>query len=124
MSERLTVRLAYQRGWQVVDGSTVLATFETKEGAFQYLVDRGARVHLQWRRTKIGGQEPPYDFAAEFQSESVGRIKKEMHGPSAGLWFWSCFVGGARGSTETRDEAVFEVERAYTRIVVKADYPK
>ncbi|TPM55370.1 hypothetical protein FJ959_18370 [Mesorhizobium sp. B2-2-4] len=124
MSDRLTVRLAYQRGWQVVDGSTVLRTFETKEGAFQFLVDRGARVHLHWRRTKIGGQEPPYDFDAEFQSESVGRIKKELHGPSAGRWFWSCFVGGARGSTEIRDEAVFEVERAYTRIVVKADYPK
>ena len=49
---------------------------------------------------------------------------KEQHGPSAGIWFWSCFKGGARGSTETKDEAVFEVERAYTRIVVKADYPK
>ncbi|TPJ84076.1 hypothetical protein FJ422_17595 [Mesorhizobium sp. B2-6-3] len=122
MNERLTARLAYQRGWQVVDGSTVLATFATKEGAFQYLVDRGARVHLQWRRTKIGGQEPPYDFAAEFQSESVGRIKKELQGPSAGRWYW--YQGSSKGSIDTKGEAVFEVERAYTRIVVKADWPK
>ncbi|TPK38727.1 hypothetical protein [Mesorhizobium sp. B2-5-3] len=124
MTDRLTVRLAYQRGWQVVDGSTILETFETKEGAFQFLLDRCARVHLRWGRTVIGGQDAPYDFAARFQSQSIGRIWKELHGPSAGLWFWSCFVGGARGSTETRDEAVFQVERAYTRIVVKADYPK
>lgn len=26
MSERLKVRFAYQRGWQVVDGSTILGT--------------------------------------------------------------------------------------------------
>ena len=40
------------------------------------------------------------------------------------VWSWSCFVGGARGSTETKDEAVFEVERTYTRTVGRADWPK
>ncbi|MCA0057118.1 hypothetical protein [Mesorhizobium sp. B261B1A] len=122
MSERLKVRLAYQSGWQVVDDNTVLETFETKEGAFQYLVDRGARVHLHWGRTVIGGETRPYDFAAKFQSESVGRIMKELHGPSAGRWYW--YQGSSKGSTETKEEAVFHVERAYTRIVVKADWPK
>lgn len=28
MNERLKVRFAYQRGWQVVDGSTILQTFQ------------------------------------------------------------------------------------------------
>lgn len=123
-SDRLIVRLADQRGWQVVDGSTILGTFESKEGAFRYVMDRGARVRLQWGRTVIGGPPSPFDFCGDFQGRSVGRIKKELHGPSAGRWFWSCFVGVARGSTDTRVEAVFQVERAYTRIVVKADYPK
>jgi hypothetical protein len=47
MSERLVVRLAYQRGWQVVNGSEILETFATKEEAFQFLVYRGARVRLE-----------------------------------------------------------------------------
>jgi hypothetical protein len=119
--ERLTVRLAYQRGWQVVDGSTILQTFDTKEDAFQFLVDRGARVHLVWSRTVIGGQTAPFDFTAKFQDERAGRIMKE-HGKSAGIWSW--FSGSSSGRVETRDEAVYAVERAYTRAVVKADYPK
>jgi hypothetical protein len=122
MIDRLTVRFAYQRGWQVVDGSTILETFDTKEGAFQYLVDRGARVHLQWRRTIIGGGSKPYDFSAEFQSKYVGRIMMDFHPPSKGIWNW--YQGSSRGSVQTKDDAVFAVERAYTRIVVKADYPK
>jgi hypothetical protein len=121
-ADRLTVRLAYQRGWQVVDGSVVVATFDNKEGAFQHLVEQGARVHLQWGRTVIGGQTAPCDFAAKFQSEYVGRIKKEMFGPSQGRWFW--FRGSLTGTVDTRDEAVIAVERAYTRIVAKADWPK
>ncbi|MCV3209581.1 hypothetical protein OHD62_17205 [Mesorhizobium sp. YC-39] len=124
MTDRLKVRFAYQRGWQVVDENAVLQTFETKEAAFQFLVDRGARVWLDWSRTVIGGRTARYDFAASFQTESVGRIMKTTDGPSAGTWFWSCYSGGARGTVDTKDEAVFGLERAYTRIVVKADYPK
>ncbi|TGR34622.1 hypothetical protein EN845_01175 [Mesorhizobium sp. M8A.F.Ca.ET.202.01.1.1] len=122
MTDRFTVRLAYQRGWQVVDGSAIAHTFETKEDAFQSLVDRGARVHLSWRRTVIAGASVPYDFSAEFQSKYAGRIKKEMHGPSAGKWFW--FQGSSRGEVATKDDAIFQVERAYTCLVVKADHPK
>ncbi|RWF54581.1 MAG: hypothetical protein EOS50_16925 [Mesorhizobium sp.] len=122
MSERLKVRFAYQRGWQVVDDSTILGTFEKKEGAFQFLVDRGARVWLEWSRTVIGGKAPPYDFAASFMQDKVGRILKTLHGTEAGTWFWSCYEGGANGRASTRDEAVFSVERAYTRRVVKADW--
>ena len=76
---------------------------------------RGARDHLQWARTVIGGQTAPFDFNGVFQSKSVGRIMKEKHRPSAGCWFWSCYEGGARGRTEANDAAVFGVEHAYTR---------
>ncbi|TIM11859.1 hypothetical protein [Mesorhizobium sp.] len=122
MSERLKVRFAYQRGWQVVDGSTILQTFENKEEAFQFVVDRAARVWLEWSRTVIGGKAPPYDFAASFMQDTVGRILKTLHGSEAGTWFWSCYEGGANGRVSTKDEAVFGVERAYTRRVVKADW--
>jgi hypothetical protein len=116
---RLKVRFAYQRGWQVVDGSTIVDTFETDEKAFGFLVDRGARVHLQWGRTVIGGETVPLDFSASFQAKSAGRIMKAMHGPSAGTWWW--YSGSLSGNVATKDEAVFGVERAYTRRIAKAD---
>ncbi|TIT69106.1 MAG: hypothetical protein E5W90_02050 [Mesorhizobium sp.] len=121
-SDRLIVRLAYQRGWQVVDGSTILTTSETKEAAFQHLVASGARVRLDWRRTLIAGQSKPCDFSATFQSDNAGRIMKQFHGPSAGRWSW--FSGSSIGSVETKEEGVFEVERAYTRRVAGADLPR
>ena len=69
--ERLKVRFAYQRGWQVVDDSPrMLETFDTKD-AFQFLVDRGARGRLQWDRTVIGGKAVPCDFCGDFQSRSL-----------------------------------------------------
>ncbi|WP_287199404.1 hypothetical protein [Mesorhizobium sp.] len=105
-----------------MDGSTILGTFKKNEGAFQFLVDRGARVWLLWGRTIVGGQSPPYDFAAKFQQDSVGRIMKRLHGWEAGAWFWTCFEGGARGTVPSKDEAAFEVERAYTRYVVNVDW--
>ncbi|RWD20757.1 MAG: hypothetical protein EOS57_08200 [Mesorhizobium sp.] len=121
MSERLKVRFAYQRGWQIVDGSAILSTFHKKEDAFQFVLDRGARVWLQWGRTVIGGQAAPYDFAAQFQQDSVGRIMKRLHGSESGTWFWTCHEGGARGTVQTKEEAVTGVERAYTRRTVGAD---
>ncbi|WP_287095710.1 hypothetical protein [Mesorhizobium sp.] len=69
MSQRLKVRFAYQRGWQVVDGSAILSTFDKKEDAFRFVLDRGARVRLEWSRTVIGGKAPPYDFAASFMQD-------------------------------------------------------
>ncbi|RUV71012.1 hypothetical protein EOA78_18715 [Mesorhizobium sp. M5C.F.Cr.IN.023.01.1.1] len=110
------------KAWQVVDGGAILSTFDKKEDAFRFVLDRGARVWLQWGRTVIGGQSTPYDFAAQFQQDSVGRIMKRLHGSESGTWFWTCHEGGARGTVKTKDEAVIEVERAYTRRIVKADW--
>ncbi|TIU05206.1 MAG: transposase domain-containing protein [Mesorhizobium sp.] len=74
MSERLKVRLAYQRGFQIVDGSTVLAAFENHVEAFKFVHDRGARVWLEWSRTVIGGQSAPYDFTAIVNGHKQSRI--------------------------------------------------
>ncbi|MER8925757.1 hypothetical protein [Mesorhizobium sp. M0859] len=120
MTDRLKVRLAYQRGFQVVDGSTVLQTFKKRDDAFEFVHGRGARVWLDWSRTVIGAQTPPFDFTAVFQQDAVGRIFKTIHGPGADTWFWTCFEGGARGTVASRDDAVAGVERAYTRYVIKA----
>jgi hypothetical protein len=124
MSERLKVRLAYQRGWQVVENNRVIETFDTKVEAFNFVHARGARVWLSWGRTVIGGQTTHYDFEASFGETGVGRVMKELHPPSAGTWTWSCYDGGARGRVSTRDEAVAGVEIAYTRRVVGADLPR
>jgi hypothetical protein len=124
MIERLKVRFAYQRGFQVVDGSHVLETFDTRDEAFRYVDARDARVWLQWARMVIGGQTMPCDFAASFGDDhSVGRIMKNVHGPGAGTWFWSMYshdrgrVGGEHGIVATKDQAVIGVERAYTRFI-------
>lgn len=122
MSERVKVRFAYQRGFQVVDGSTVLKSFKERDDAFKFVHGQGACVWLDWSRTAIAGQTKPFDFTAIFQQDAVGRIFKAVHGPGAGTWSWSCFEGGARGTVASKDEAAVEVERAFTRYVVKADW--
>lgn len=124
MTDRLTVRLAYQRGWQIVENNRAIETFDTKLEAFNYIFSRGARVWLSWGRTVIGGKTVPYDFDAGFQQDSVGRVMRIMHGPSAGTWFWTCYDGGARGTVATKDEAVKGVEVAYTKRTVGAGLPK
>ena len=97
MSARLKVRFAYQRGFQVVDDSTVLQTFEEREEAFKFVHGRGARVWLAWGRTVIGGRTAPFDFAASFQQDGVGRILKTLHGPAAGTWFWTVLHRRGKG---------------------------
>jgi hypothetical protein len=87
--------LAYQRGFQVVDGSTVLETFAERDDAFRFVLGKGARVWLPWSRIMIGGQSPPFGFTASVQQDAVGRIRKAVNGPGAGTWFWSCYEGGA-----------------------------
>jgi hypothetical protein len=120
-SERLTVRSAYQRGWQVVENNRAIETFDSKAEAFNFVHARDARVQLTWGRTAISGKVLHYDFGATYGDTSVGRIMKEIHGPSAGTWSWTCYDGGARGRSDTKDEAAAAVEVAYTRRVVGAD---
>lgn len=122
-SERLIVRFAYQRGWQVVENNHAIETFDSKVEAFNFVHARGARVWLAWGRTVIGGKAVHFDFEGRFQKTGVGRIMKEQHGPSAGTWTWSCYDGGARGRVDTKVEAVAALEVAYTRRVVGADLP-
>ncbi|TIW61024.1 MAG: hypothetical protein E5V49_13105 [Mesorhizobium sp.] len=118
MIDRLTIRFAYQRGWQVVENNRAIENFDSKAEAFSYLQDRGARVWLAWSRTVIAGQSLPFDFEGQFQHDSVGRIMKHIQGPSADTWFWTCYDGGARGTVQTKHQAVAGVETAYTRRIV------
>ena len=78
---------------------------------------KGSRVWLAWGRTVIGGQTVPFDFAANFQQDTIGRIMKTQQGPAAGTWFWTVHIGGARGTVATKDEAVVGVETEFTRLV-------
>lgn len=122
--DRLTVRFAYQRGWQIVENRRVIEVFDSKVEAFDFIYAQGSRVRLTWGRTVIGGRALHYDFEASLQDACVGRIMKEHHGALAGTWFWTCHDGGARGQAATKDEAATAVEVAYTRRVVGADLPK
>ncbi|TGQ71004.1 hypothetical protein EN829_001045 [Mesorhizobium sp. M00.F.Ca.ET.186.01.1.1] len=122
MTDRLTVRFAYQHGWQAVENNRAIETFDSKVEAFAYVRARGARVWLTWGRTVIAGQTVPFDFAAQFQQDDVGRIIKVLHGPSANTWFWTCYDGGARGTVKTKPQAVASVEAAYTQRIVRAGH--
>ena len=122
-SDRLTVRSAYQRGWQVVENNRAIETFDSKADAFTFVHAKGARVRLSWGRTVIAGRALHYDFEGSFQETGVGRIMNERHGKLAGTWTWSCYDGGARGRVDTKDEAAAAVEIAYTRRIVGADLP-
>ncbi|MCF6120920.1 hypothetical protein L2449_29265 [Mesorhizobium muleiense] len=127
--ERLKVRLAYQRGFQIVDSGAVLAAFENHVEAFKFVRNRGARVWLDWSRTVIGGQSVPYDFTASFLQSSIGRISKNQWGSLSGTWSWSISTsdprfrlhGGQRGTAATRDEAVFQLEREFTRFIAETE---
>ncbi len=45
----------------------------------------------QWRRTQIDASDPPtdYDWTGYDGETALGRIRKEMHGPTKGKWQWS-----------------------------------
>lgn len=129
MSERLKVRLAYQRGFQIVDGSTVLTAFENHVEAFKFVRERSARVWLDWGRTVVAGQTGQYDFTASFLQSSVGRILKNQWGSLSGTWAWSISTsdprfrihGGQRGTASTKDDAVFDLEREFTRFIAETE---
>ncbi|PBB83549.1 hypothetical protein [Mesorhizobium sp. WSM3876] len=127
-ADRLRVSKADDR-YQVADESGPMRSFDTIVEAVRFVRDRGARLWLDWGRTIIGGQIEPQDFVATFLGSPVGRIQGERHGPSAATWRWSIAThdkrwrghGGQRGQVQTRDEAVAELEQAFTKYI--ADTP-
>ena len=44
-----------------------------------------------WKRTQIDEADPPTDFDwIGYEGEgAVGRVRKEMHGPTKGRWLWA-----------------------------------
>ncbi|TIL34340.1 hypothetical protein [Mesorhizobium sp.] len=73
----------------------------------------------------IGGDSVPYDFTASFLQSSVGRISKNQWGSLSGTWSWSISTsdprfrlhGGQRGTAATKDDAVYELEREFTKFI-------
>lgn len=112
----------------VFDGDDVLGSFTSIVEMARFVRDRGARFWLDWGRTIINGTSRPHDFAPTFLgSDSVGRVMADLHGPSAGIWFWTCSTndprwrshGGGRGRGATKDEAVAALETEFTRYIAE-----
>lgn len=128
-ADRLKIRDAGGEGYEVLDyDGQPIAMCATIVDAARFVHDRGARFWLDWERTVIGGRTAPGDFCPTFLgSDSVGRIQAELHGPSAGSWFWSISThddrwrkhGGQRGREPTKDMAVFALEHEFTRYLAE-----
>lgn len=45
----------------------------------------------RWKRTQIDARDPPTDFdwTGYDGAEAIGRVRKEMHGPTKGKWQWA-----------------------------------
>lgn len=46
---------------------------------------------FRWKRTQIDKDDPPTDFdwMGYDDGEPIGRIRKELHGPTKGKWQWA-----------------------------------
>ncbi|RVA07924.1 hypothetical protein EN932_26715 [Mesorhizobium sp. M7A.F.Ca.US.002.01.1.1] len=130
-ADRLKVRDASGDGYEVLDyDGEPIAICATIVDAARFVHGRAARFWLDWDRTVISGPPAPGDFCASFLgSDSIGRIRAERHGASAGSWFWSISThddrwrkhGGQRGREPSKDLAVAALEREFTRYL--ADTP-
>ncbi|MES0049217.1 hypothetical protein [Mesorhizobium sp. M0053] len=129
MTERLEVE-ATDEGYRVLDQVGIeLGHLVRRFEAFAFARDRGARVHLVWERTIIGGAAVPRDFTASHGGHRAGRILPIISGDNAGGWAW--FVNGVdpdtgRGGSVSgrellKDKAVEELESAYTEFIANAD---
>jgi hypothetical protein len=129
MKERFKVE-ATESGYRVLDpAGKVLAIMERRPQAFAFVRDRGGRVHLQWERTVIGNETVPHDFSATHGGFGAGRIMTMISGDQRGSWAW--FVNGtdpdtgrggsSSGREKTREQAVEQLESAYTEFIANAD---
>lgn len=129
VSERLKVRLAYQRGFQIVDGTTILAAFENPVEAFKFVRDPRRSCPAGLGQNSDRWPNWTLRFYREFLQSPVGRILKNQWGSLSGSWFWSISTsdprfrrhGGQRGNAATKDEAVFELEREFTRFIAETE---
>lgn len=128
MTERLVVE-PYDGRYRVLDmQGKLLATTARRPEAFDFVRGRGARVRLKWERTVIGGQTVPRDFSATHGGHIAGRMYIIVGGFDRDCWAW--FVngedpdsgrrGGSTGSG-TKDEAIEQLELAYTRFIADSD---
>ncbi|MDG4877688.1 hypothetical protein P9273_21530 [Mesorhizobium sp. WSM4935] len=129
MKERFKVE-STENGYRVLDpAGKVLAIMERRPQAFEFVRDRGGRVHLQWARTVIGKETVPRDFSATHGGFGAGRIMTMISGDQRGRWAW--FVNGrdpdtgrtgsSSGREDTKDQAVAELEASYTEFIAYAE---
>ncbi|WP_105437680.1 hypothetical protein [Neorhizobium sp. T25_13] len=74
----------------------------------------------QWKRTQIDENDPPtdLDWIGYDGVGAVGRIRKEMHGPTKGKWHWAGWVPrNLKGTTPTPNAGYCETAREATRMV-------
>ena len=129
MKERYEVDCAGD-AYRVLDPSgAVVATVQRRPEAFAFVRDRGGRVHLQWARTMLNNRIIPKDFSASHGPFRAGRLMPVISGDEHGRWAW--FVngtdpdtgrgGGASGRAVSKDQAVADLEAAYTEFIANAD---
>jgi hypothetical protein len=63
--DRYTIRPKYGFGYQILDGTEIVETCETRIAAIERVRARGGRLALRWQRIDFGdGIVYPHDFTA------------------------------------------------------------
>ncbi|KIP99344.1 hypothetical protein RU07_20650 [Agrobacterium tumefaciens] len=73
----------------------------------------------QWKQTQIDANDPPtpFDWSGYDGDECVGRIRKELHGPTKGKWQWAGrYSSRCKGSPPTPNTGWVANARIATRM--------
>lgn len=74
----------------------------------------------QWKRTQIDENDPPtdLDWIGMDKAAYIGRIKKEVHGPTKGQWQWAGSIPRSyKGSPPTPNTGYCDTARLATQKV-------
>lgn len=74
----------------------------------------------QWKRTQLDENDPPTDFdwIGMDGAAYIGRIRKELSGPTKGLWQWSgAHPRSYKGSPPTPNQGYRDTARQATQMV-------
>lgn len=118
---------SYQIVYRVkaVDGPLIGTVANPAEGA-RLVKQHEGRIKLTWSRTVVGREEKRFDFTAAFGDEIVGRIYRPAN---AERWNWNLStsdsrthrIGSKSGQVASKDEAVANLEQAFTDFLAWAD---
>ncbi|WP_426235915.1 hypothetical protein [Pararhizobium sp. DWP1-1-3] len=74
----------------------------------------------QWYRTQLDKNDPPSetDWTGMDGTAYIGRIRKEMHGPTKGKWYWAgSYPKTHKGSPPTPNAGYSATARLATQMV-------